>query len=122
MLRFRSAPMPAKAGQPRNDQQAIGSSVPLAPSTAPSIRRALSRESGQALEMLGHAIEYLADEYAADVEHAGPLGSANPRVEAIQILKRLNRAVYYSGTEMEPAFRRMRRWLTGAGSVDSRTR
>jgi hypothetical protein len=114
--------MPAKASDPRNDQQAIGNPVPLAPSTAPSIRRALSRESGHALEMLGHAIEYLADEYAANVEHAGPLGSADPRVEAIQILKRLNRAVYYSGTEMEPPFRRIRRWLSGEASVDSRTR
>jgi hypothetical protein len=108
MLRFRSAPVPVKAVCP----QETGGPVPL----APSIRRTLSRESGHALEILGHAIEYLADEYAADVERAGPLGNADPRVEAIQILKRLNRAVYYSGTEMEPPFRRMRRWLTGAGN------
>jgi hypothetical protein len=114
MLRFRSAPMPGT--EVRKSSSSL-ETVPL-PSACPpgsSIRRALSRESGHALEMLGHAIEYLADEYAADVEHAGPLGSADPRIEAIQILKRLNRAVYYSGTELEPPFRRMRRWLTGVG-------
>jgi hypothetical protein len=122
MLRFRSAPTPARTGYLRNDQPATGAPVLLVPSKAPSIRRTLSRESGHALEMLGHAIEYLADEYAADVEHTGPLGNADPRVEAIQILKQLNRSVYFSGTELEPPFRRMRRWLTGAAGIDARTR
>jgi hypothetical protein len=64
-----------------------------------------------ALEILGHAIEYLADEYANDLAGKGPLGSADPRVAAIQTLKGLNRAIYYSGTEVQPAFSRMRRWL-----------
>jgi hypothetical protein len=73
----------------------------------------LSPESGRALEILGHAIEYLADEYAHDLASKGALGSADPRVAAIQILKGLNRAIYYSGTETQPAFRRMRRWLLG---------
>ncbi len=77
----------------------------------PFVRRQLSPEGGRALEILGHAIEYLADEYAADLADKGPLGNADPRVEAIQILKGLNRAIYYSGTEVQPAFRRMRRWF-----------
>ena len=80
----------------------------------PPVRRRLSPEGGRALEVLGHAIEYLADEYAVDPKDKGPLGSADPRVEAIQILKALNRAVYFSGTELEPFFRRMRRWLLGS--------
>ncbi len=77
----------------------------------PFVRRRLSPEGGRALEILGHAIEYLADEYANDLADKGPLGNADPRVAAIQILKGLNRAIYYSGTEVEPAFGRVKRWL-----------
>jgi hypothetical protein len=89
---------------------------PAGPSAepAPPVRRRLSPEGGRALEILGHAIEYLADEYAADPKDKGPLGNADPRIEAIQVLKALNRVVYFSGTEVEPFFRRMRRWLLGS--------
>ncbi len=80
----------------------------------PFVRRALSPVEGRALEILGHAIEYLADEYAVDATPKGPLGSADPRVEAIQMLKALNRAVYYSGAEVQPAFRRIKRWVLGS--------
>jgi hypothetical protein len=135
MLKFRSAPWDPSQDPTRsaNRNSYFGSAVPARPRTfvetprtgwpttlgsppepRPFIRRQLSPESGRALEILGHAIEYLADEYAADAEHKGPLGSADPRVEAIQVLKALNRGVYYSGTEVEPAFRRMRRWLLGS--------
>ena len=61
------------------------------------VRRHFTREQGRGLEILGHAIEYLADEYAADDTPKGPLGNADPRVAAIQVLKALNRAIYYSG-------------------------
>jgi hypothetical protein len=87
--------------------------IGLAPPAAPFVRRQLSRESARALETLGHAIEYLADEYAVDPVGKGPLGSADPRVEAIQVLKALNRAIYFSGTEVQPAFRRVKRWFLG---------
>jgi hypothetical protein len=85
--------------------------MPLAP---PRVRRRLLPEVGRALETLGHAIEYLADEYAANVDGQGLLGSADPRVEAIQILKRLNREVYYSGSEVPASPSRIRRWFFGA--------
>ncbi len=49
------------------------------------------------------------------LQDKGPLGNADPRVEAIQILKGLNRAIYYSGTEVQPAFGRIRRWFLGSG-------
>jgi hypothetical protein len=65
------------------------------------------------LEILGHAIEYLADEYAVDAADKGPLGNADPRVEAIQTLKSLNRAIYFSGIEAPPVWQRIRRWLLG---------
>ena len=70
-----------------------------------------SPEEGRAIEILGHAIEYLADEYCADAEPKGRLGNADPRIEAIQTLKALNRSIYYSAAEVEPAFTRMKRWV-----------
>ncbi len=91
---------------------ALGSAGPR-----PFVRRRLSPEGGHALEILGHAIEYLADEYANDLADKGPLGSADPRVAAIQILKELNRAIYYSDTEMPPALGRMKRWLLGSRTI-----
>lgn len=54
-------------------------------------RRRISHEAGRALEVLGHAIEYLTDEYM----HAG--GSVCPqdgRVEAVQLLMKVNRQIY----------------------------
>jgi hypothetical protein len=107
MLKFRSAPLAEKKAHFRLSLTGAFAGQP------PPVRRRLSPEGGRALEILGHAIEYLADEYAADPKDKGPLGNADPRVEAIQILKAMNRAVYFSGTELEPFFRRMRRWLLG---------
>jgi len=113
MLRFRSAPLPEEFAR-RSQGQGIGQSpIRLVSSATPFVRRQLSRESSRALEILGHAIEYLADEYAADKADKGPLGSADPRVEAIQVLKALNRAIYYSGAAVPPLFGRWRRWFSG---------
>ena len=55
------------------------------------IRRRMSPESGRAIERLGHAIEYLTDEFV----HSGCEGGfQDPRVEAIKTLMSLNRQVY----------------------------
>jgi hypothetical protein len=85
--------------------------IRLAPPPVPPVRRALSRESAQGVEILGHAIEYLADEYAVDLADKGPLGNADPRIAAIQILKSLNRVIYFSGAEVQPAWQRVRQWF-----------
>jgi hypothetical protein len=82
--------------------------------TQPPDRRRITRESGRALEILGHAIEYLADEYALERVPKGPLGNADPRVEAIQVLKSLNREVYFAGAPQVQPKRRIRRWFLGA--------
>ena len=130
MLNFRRAPSMEDSSRSANHDPYFGSTGPARPRTfvetrragwlamlvsspqpRPFVRRQLSPEGGRALEILGHAIEYLADEYAHDLANKGPLGSADPRVAAIQILKGLNRTIYYSGTEVQPAFKRMRRWL-----------
>ena len=78
----------------------------------PFVRRQLSPEEGRAIEILGHAIEYLADEYCADAQPKGRLGNADPRIEAIQMLKALNRKIYHSAAAEEPAFTRVKRWVT----------
>ena len=114
MLNFRRAPSPEDSGCSANRYPDFDFTGPTQP--RPFVRRRLSPEGGRALEILGHAIEYLADEYANDLTDKGPLGSADPRVAAIQILKGLNRAIYYSATEKQP-LRRMRRWLLGPRTV-----
>lgn len=78
-------------------------------STAPAIsarhlpsprRRRITQQAGRALEILGHAIEYLADEF---VEHGGDLSGDDSQVQAMQILMSLNRAIYYDCPEI-PTF------------------
>jgi hypothetical protein len=128
MLKGRSAPSaedfsrPDQESQPDSDlprhfletpRPGAPASLGSSPTPRPFVRRVHSPTEGHALEILGHAIEYLADEYTVGIEYKGPLGSADPRVEAIQILKGLNRAVYYSGTEVQPASRGIRRWFLG---------
>jgi len=55
-------------------------------------RRIIDERSGRALEILGHAIDYLTDEF---VQEAGQVSAADPRVQAIQILMALNREIYF---------------------------
>jgi len=53
----------------------------------------LARNAGRALEILGHAIEYLADEY---VRNDAPPSEKEGTMQAIQILMSLNRDIYFS--------------------------
>jgi hypothetical protein len=61
-----------------------------------SVRRRTTPEAGFALEVLGHAIEYLADEYVHEAALLPSIHSGDPRVEAIQMLMAANREVYYA--------------------------
>jgi hypothetical protein len=54
-------------------------------------RRSISPEAGHALEVLGHAIDYLTDEF---VSAGGSLSANNAQVEAVQLLMGLNREIY----------------------------
>jgi hypothetical protein len=87
------------------------------PAGKPAIRRRIPPLNGRALEILGHAIEYLADEYAFTVEQMGQIESDDPRVEAIQLLMALNRQVYYSCPEVEPLLKRLAGWLVATPFV-----
>ena len=60
-------------------------------------RRRITPQAGRALEILGHAIEYLTDEF---VQQDGMVSSKNERLEAVQMLMALNRQVYYECPEV----------------------
>jgi hypothetical protein len=54
-------------------------------------KRRIDRESGRALEILAHAIEYLADEY---VHHGGQFKANDGEIRAMQLLMAANRSIY----------------------------
>jgi hypothetical protein len=54
--------------------------------------RSITPRAGRALELLGHAIDYLIDEYLHENER---LSDSDPQVVAIQLLMALNREIYY---------------------------
>jgi len=57
----------------------------------PNRGRRIDPQSGRALEILGHSIEYLTDEL---VNRDGPPAAAEADIQAIQLLMGLNRQVY----------------------------
>ena len=63
-------------------------------------RRRISREAGRALEVIGHAIEYLSDEF---IYAGGSFSARDPQVEAVQLLMALNREIYFNCPEV-PTF------------------
>jgi hypothetical protein len=73
----------------------------------PSRRRRITHDAGLALEKLGHAIEYLTDEFVhqgADFPHKGEL-------DAVQMLMALNRQVYFNCPEVPSVGERLRSLL-----------
>ena len=60
---------------------------------APSRRRRISPQAGRALEILGHAIDYLSDEY---VHSGGSVAAHDAQVEAVQLLMAANRQIYFN--------------------------
>lgn len=71
-------------------------------------RRSIDPASGRALEILGHAIEYLTDELGQSGE---PVLAESPRVEAIQLLMTLNRQIYLQCPEVRTFGQRCRSLL-----------
>jgi len=56
------------------------------------VRRRIDPQAGRALEILGHAIDYLTDEY---ILHGGQFRAHDPEFEAVQVLIAANRAIYF---------------------------
>ena len=87
------------------------------PATAPAVsiarpatnrRRHITPQAGRALEILGHAIEYLTDEF---VHEGGSLSARHPQLEAVQLLMALNRQIYFSCPEVPTLSERLRAFL-----------
>lgn len=74
------------------------------------VRRQITPRTGFALEILGHAIEYLADEYALASGAQPSLRAEDPEVQAIRLLMAANRQVYYSCPVIPSMSDRFRRW------------
>jgi hypothetical protein len=69
-------------------------------------------ESGRAIEMLAHAIEYLADEFALDcMQEMNARTGQHPQIEAIHLLMARNREIYLSCPEIPTLGERIRSLL-----------
>jgi len=67
-------------------------------------RRSIDPQTGRALVVLGHALEYLTDEY---IHEGGTFTSNRGQIDAIQLLIRLNREIYMACPEAPT----LRHWL-----------
>jgi hypothetical protein len=95
-------------------------SIPVSAQVAPAAllrpnrRRRTTPQAGHALEILGHAIEYLTDEFVhrnADLSHNADLSPRSSEMEAVQLLMALNRQVYYECPEVPTVGERLRSML-----------
>ena len=71
-------------------------------------RRQITPQAGKALEKLGHAIEYLTDEF---VKSGAYFSADNSQLEAVQVLMALNRRVYFECPEVPTLGERLRHLL-----------
>lgn len=74
---------------------------------APVVRRRPTMRQGVALEVLGHAVEYLVDQQRYRID--GPARRGED--EAIRLLMRASREVFGSCVEIVPLHRRVSAWL-----------
>ena len=74
----------------------------------PNRLRRITPQAGRALEILGHAIEYLTDEF---VHRGGDMSPRNAQLEAVQLLMGLNRQVYFECPEVITLGDRLRSML-----------
>ncbi len=58
--------------------------------------RRVTPQAGHALEILGHAIDYLTDEF---IHAGGSFYARDAQVEAVQLLMRINRQIYFECPE-----------------------
>jgi len=92
----------------------IGHSIPVSASAAfpayarANHRRRITPQAGRALEKLGHAIEYLTDEF---VQMGGSFCAHNAHGEAVEMLMALNRQVYFECPEIPSLKERFRSLL-----------
>ncbi len=90
-----------------SNTDAACSSEPTAASRP--VRRHIDQEAGRALEILGHAIEYLTNEYAHEFAHRdrNSFPAHDGRLQAIQLLMAANREIYFQCPEVEDLMTRV---------------
>jgi hypothetical protein len=71
-------------------------------------QRRIAPSKGKALEILGHAIDYLADGYARRDEFSN---DGDPELEAMRLLMERNREIYFSCPEVPSLRERLASWL-----------
>jgi hypothetical protein len=84
------------------------SAVSMQPSARVQRRRHISPASGRALEILGHAIDYLSDEH---IHRSGQFSLSDPRVQAVLMLIERNREIYLACPEVPSLGERFRKWF-----------
>jgi|ERR1035441_182212 hypothetical protein len=67
-------------------------------------RRSINPKAGHALEILGHAIEYLTDEF---IHQGGSFSANNGQLQAVQLLMALNRQIYFDCPVVPPLGKRL---------------
>jgi hypothetical protein len=81
---------------------------------ARTARRHITPQAGFALQGLGHAIEYLADQYVHEAGSIPSIHGTDPRIEAIQILMAANREVYFGCAVVPSLWHGLRRRFFGS--------
>jgi hypothetical protein len=71
-------------------------------------RRQIIPEAGHALEKLGHAIDYLTDEY---IHEGGAFSRNDPQLKAVQTLMAINRDIYLACPEVPTLSDRWHAWF-----------
>jgi hypothetical protein len=89
-------------------QVPVSASAPSAIGDGLKRRRRIDPQAGHALEILGHAIEYLADEF---IHEGGPFSANSSQLQAVQLLMALNRQIYFECPEVPPLSSRLRSFL-----------
>jgi len=80
-------------------------------------RRRPTADQGRALEMLGHAIDYMVDSrMSSDETDSNPFADQ----DAIRLLSWCSRELYASCAEAPPVATRMRRWFSGQAVLSIR--
>jgi hypothetical protein len=93
-----------------------GTKIPIVIDLA--VRRRGSPAHGRALEVLGHAVEYLIDSRLWQVRE----GNHRDHEEAVQILMKMSRAVFSECPEVVTLRRRFQQWVAEKVTGDSNTR
>ncbi len=104
----RSAPSPIAIPANRNPRIAGREALPSQPAR-PGMRRVITRQQGCALEIIGHAVDYLNDCYLNQGPDNEILDFSGPTLEAAQILIAAQRQILFSLPLAESFSQRLRR-------------